>query len=127
MINYNDGGLGYAPIRNVVNIDYKVYWFAAGFTPFKGVDVKGVYMIEDGLWETSKSMGFYANWDSSPYARKAIIDVSEDVLKFSTYERYTHYDQDTFGKAKELQIGVGYQYTANAAFYLVTGSRWTTS
>ena len=36
--------------------------------------------------------------------------------KFQTYERYAHVDQDDNGKAKELQLGVGFQYTPNLWF-----------
>jgi hypothetical protein len=36
--------------------------------------------------------------------------------KFSTYERYVHYDQDNNGKAKQLQFGIGYQYSPNLQF-----------
>ena len=36
--------------------------------------------------------------------------------KFQTYERFAQYKQDTNGKAKEFQIGIGYQYTPNLWF-----------
>ena len=38
--------------------------------------------------------------------------------KFSTYERYAEMKQDTNGKAKQLQLGIGYAYSPNLKFYL---------
>ncbi len=38
--------------------------------------------------------------------------------KFSTFERYHHYDIDGFDKVKDWAVGVGYQYTPNLYFEL---------
>ncbi len=38
--------------------------------------------------------------------------------KWSTFERYDHYDIDGYGKIKDWAIGVGYQYSPNLYFEL---------
>jgi hypothetical protein len=159
--------------------NFKAYYFALGFKPFKGVDLTGAYYMEklDDRKELLGKLG-----EDDPKAWKVILDVSQDVLKFtslraefgkydggwyiqngtgpmafhsdmdkdytggfyetdtkffkvsaiqkwgakfSTYERYAHLDQDEDkkigikgGKAKELQFGVGYQYSPNLQFLL---------
>jgi hypothetical protein len=161
-------------------MNYKAYYFALGFKPFKGIDLTGAYYMED----LSDSMVGSLKEDS-PKAWKVILDVSQDLLKFtslraeygkydggwymqngsgpmnyhtgfdkdyggcmyqtdttffkvsavqkwgakfSTFERYAQLDQDEDksisykgGKAKELQLGVGYQYSPNLWF----GVDWT--
>jgi hypothetical protein len=159
--------------------NFKAYYFALGFKPFKGVDLTGAYFMEK---LASDSVGIKENDD--PKAWKVILDISQDLLKFtslraeygkydegwfmqngtgpmayhtgfdkdygggfyeadtkflkisavqkwgakfSTYERYAHLDQDKYndadgkehgGKAKELQFGIGYQYSPNLQFLL---------
>jgi hypothetical protein len=164
-------------------MNYKAYYFALGFKPFKGVDLTGAYYMEklendqlgklkeddpkawkiildisqdvlkftslraefgkyDGGWfmqNGSGPMSFHAGIDKDYTGRKKagqgfyetdtkffkVSAIQKWGAKFSTYERYVHLDQDADdsiaikgGKAKELQFGIGYQYSPNLQFLL---------
>jgi len=73
------------------------------------------------------------NWGSLDYNKGPMLLAGDTKLlkvsaiqnwgaKFSTFERYVQMDQDAFdssveaGKAKELQLGIAYQYSPNLQF-----------
>jgi len=78
--------------------DYSVYWVDFGITFTPGFQFKGAYFMED-LDESSQMKNFEnalfgrSVFDDSPNAYKAIIDVSQDVLKFtSLWLEYAKFD-----------------------------------
>ena len=91
---YDDGFYvqnSYGPMMWHANIDYK-----------GSRNVGGAHMDGDTKWLKVSAI---QKWGA----------------KFSTYERYAQLDQDDNGKAKELQLGIGYQYSPNLWF----GFDWT--
>ncbi|AFM22517.1 putative S-layer protein [Acetomicrobium mobile DSM 13181] len=60
--------------------DSAVYWtdFTLTFTP--GFDLRGVYFVQD---HDGPSGSEYSHFDDSPNAYKLVLDVSQDVLKFT--------------------------------------------
>lgn len=74
-----------------------------------------------GGMDYNNGAGAYFVADTDFLKLSAIQKLSD---KFSLYERYAQYKQDDIaglvqtGKAKELQIGMSYQYTPNLAFTL---------
>ena len=68
--------------------DYKTYWAGLGFKFMDGLELKGAYYMQD---IAADSAIFGAD---DPKAWKAIIDVSQDVLKFtSLWVEYAKLDQ----------------------------------
>jgi len=69
--------------------DYGVYWADLGITFSPGFQFKGAYFMED--FDGPNIAG--VNFDDSPSAYKAIIDVSQDALKFtSLWIEYAKFD-----------------------------------
>lgn len=72
----NDGMVAGGVARG--NFDYGTYWADFGITFTPGFQFKGAYFMQDFDGPN------VANFDDSPSAYKAIIDVSQDVLKFTS-------------------------------------------
>ena len=69
---------------NVDNTNYKTYWAGLGFSFMDGLELKGAYYMED----------IDGAAIDDPKAWKAILDVSQDVLKFtSLWVEYAQFDQ----------------------------------
>ena len=69
---------------NVGNTNYKTYWAGLGFSFMDGLELKGAYYMED----------IDGAAIDDPKAWKAILDVSQDVLKFtSLWVEYAQFDQ----------------------------------
>jgi len=67
--------------------DYGTYWADFGFTFSPGFEFKGAYYMQDHDGPNK------AKFDDSPNAYKAIIDVSQDALKFtSLWVEYAKFD-----------------------------------
>lgn len=67
--------------------DYGTYWADFGITFSPGFEFKGAYYMQDHDGPN------VANFDDSPNAYKAIIDVSQDALKFtSLWVEYAKFD-----------------------------------
>jgi len=73
--------------------DYGTYWADFGITFAPGFQFKGAYFMQD-FDKPAHLIGTYIdNYDDSPNAYKAIIDVSQDVLKFtSLWLEYAKFD-----------------------------------
>jgi len=68
--------------------DYGTYWADFGITFSPGFEFKGAYYIQDHDGPNGVS-----HFDDSPNAYKAIIDVSQDVMKFtSLWIEYAKFD-----------------------------------
>jgi len=68
--------------------DYGTYWVDFGITFNPGFQFKGAYYMQDHDGPSG-----VANFDDSPSAYKAIIDVSQDTLKFtSLWIEYAKFD-----------------------------------
>ena len=65
---------------NNADNDYDVYWAGLGYKFLPGLELKGAYYIED----ISQSAGAEVTNDDDPQAWKVIIDVKQDVLKFTS-------------------------------------------
>ncbi|WP_302294505.1 S-layer homology domain-containing protein [Pyramidobacter piscolens] len=66
------------------NANYKTYWAGLGFSFMDGLELKGAYYMED----------IDGAAIDDPKAWKAILDVSQDVLKFtSLWVEYAQFDQ----------------------------------
>ena len=71
---------------NVGNTNYKTYWAGLGFSFMDGLELKGAYYMQD--------IDVAAPAVDDPKAWKAILDVSQDVLKFtSLWVEYAQFDQ----------------------------------
>ena len=69
--------------------DYGTYWVDFGITFTPGFEFKGAYYIQDHDGPSGSAVHF----DDSPNAYKAIIDVSQDTLKFtSLWIEYAKFD-----------------------------------
>ena len=69
---------------NVGNTNYKTYWAGLGFSFMDGLELKGAYYMED----------IDGAAIDDPKAFKVILDVSQDVLKFtSLWVEYAQFDQ----------------------------------
>jgi len=67
--------------------DYGTYWADFGFTFSPGFEFKGAYYMQDHDGPSA------THFDDSPNAYKAIIDVSQDALKFtSLWVEYAKFD-----------------------------------
>ena len=68
------------------NTDYKTYWAGLGFSFMDGLELKGAYYMQD--------IDVAAPAVDDPKAWKAILDVSQDVLKFtSLWVEYAQFDK----------------------------------
>jgi len=67
-----------APTSRDGVFDYGTYWADFGITFSPGFEFKGAYFMQDHDGPN------VANFDDSPNAYKAIIDVSQDALKFTS-------------------------------------------
>ena len=81
--------------------------------------------LDEGFWIQTGPMFWHANADYNTWGTMAddtkYLKVEANQKwgssgRFQTFERYAHVDQDNHGKAKELQLGVGFQYTPNLWF-----------
>ena len=69
---------------NVGNTNYKTYWAGLGFSFMDGLELKGAYYMED----------IDGAAIDDPKAWKVALDVSQDVLKFtSLWVEYAQFDQ----------------------------------
>jgi len=69
--------------------DYGTYWADLGITFAPGFEFKGAYYMQDHDGPSGSGIHF----DDSPNAYKAIIDVSQDALKFtSLWVEYAKFD-----------------------------------
>ncbi len=72
--------------------DYGTYWADFGITFSPGFQFKGAYFLQDHDGP-SASDAPYSHFDDSPNAYKAIIDVSQDLLNFtSLWIEYAKFD-----------------------------------
>jgi hypothetical protein len=70
--------------------DYGTYWVDFGITFTPGFEFKGAYYVQD---HDGPSGSDAKHFDDSPNAYKAIIDVSQDTLKFtSLWIEYAKFD-----------------------------------
>lgn len=73
--------------------DMGIYWMDMGITFVPGFQFKGAYFMEDTDRPAHLAGLLVDNYDDSPNAYKAIIDVSQDVLKFtSLWVEYAKFD-----------------------------------
>jgi hypothetical protein len=79
--------------------------------------------FDEGFFVQTGPMSWHANAEANSWGTMArdskylkVEAMQKWGAKFQTYERYAHVDQDDNGKAKELQLGVGFQYTPNLWF-----------
>jgi len=86
------------------DINMKAYWFALGFRPFRGINLTGAYYMEKiDAWGVSKAVDT-SKWEDDPKAWKVILDVDQDVLKFTGLRaEYGQYDEGFF-----VQNGTGF-------------------
>ena len=69
--------------------DYKTYWAGLGFSFMDGLELKGAYYMQDIADDSVVVAGA-----DDPKAWKVILDVSQDVLKFtSLWVEYAQFDQ----------------------------------
>ncbi|MST54888.1 S-layer homology domain-containing protein [Pyramidobacter sp. SM-530-WT-4B] len=69
---------------NVDDVNYKTYWAGLGFSFMDGLELKGAYYMED----------IDGAAIDDPKAFKVILDVSQDVLKFtSLWVEYAKFDE----------------------------------
>ena len=140
-------------------MNWKMYYFALGFKPVRGIELIGAYFMEKDIEHDPKAWkivldvdqdllkftslrfeyadldkGFFLNnvgpltWHAKMSHNVTSGYLAEDTklfkvealqkwgAKFQTYERWGQYKQSDNGKAKELQLGIGYQYTPNLWF-----------
>jgi len=70
--------------------DYGTYWVDFGITFTPGFEFKGAYYVQDHYGPSGSDA---KHFDDSPNAYKAIIDVSQDTLKFtSLWIEYAKFD-----------------------------------
>lgn len=102
--------------------DYGTYWADFGITFAPGFQFKGAYFMQD-FDKPAHLIGTYTyidNYDDSPNAYKAIIDVSQDVLKFtSLWLEYAKFDPN-FQTAYGPWDNYGAELTPN----LIAPSLW---
>jgi len=93
-------GMKFAPSKKVDGVvvdpfeskyyDYGTYWVDFGITFTPGFEFKGAYYVQD---HDGPSGSDAKHFDDSPNAYKAIIDVSQDTLKFtSLWIEYAKFD-----------------------------------
>ena len=88
--------------------DYGTYWADFGITFSPGFEFKGAYYIQDHDGPNGVS-----HFDDSPNAYKAIIDVSQDVMKFtSLWIEYAKFDPN-FHTALDPWDAFGAELTPN--------------
>lgn len=80
-----DDGMG----QNGYKVSY--YWLGAGFKFADGFELKGAYYFQDQDFNSTTFLP--AGYDDSPNAWKVILDIDENVLKFtSLWLEYAQYD-----------------------------------
>ena len=69
--------------------DYTAYWFGLGYNIADGLTIKGAYYLEDIDYIEGETVA-----DDDPQAYKVILEVSQDVLKFTNlWAEYAHFDE----------------------------------
>jgi hypothetical protein len=97
-----------APAFESEYYDYGTYWADFGITFSPGFEFKGAYYIQDHDGPNGVS-----HFDDSPNAYKAIIDVSQDVMKFtSLWIEYAKFDPN-FHTALDPWDAFGAELTPN--------------
>lgn len=100
----------------VLSIDESVLKFTGLRLEYAKYD-SGFYFSNgnNGSWQNSYDKG-HAGAMADDTSWLKVSAVQKWTKKFSTFERFTQWDQDNNGKAKELQVGIGYQYSPNLGF-----------
>ena len=117
--DYDNDGTAFTEIRDTgwftELFDYGTYWVDFGITFTPGFQFKGAYYMQD-----HDGPNDVPQFDDSPNAYKAIIDVSQDVLKFtSLWLEYAKFDPN-FQTAYGPWDNYGAELTPN----LIAPSLW---
>lgn len=105
------GGTGYWYVDDnaagTVDMDMNVYAIYAGYSFTPAISLKGIYYYSDyssGMVSTFNSMGFDVS--DSPKAWKAILDIGQDALKFtSLWVEYSQQDNSAPAYSDRYSIG----------------------
>jgi hypothetical protein len=88
----------------VQDLDVNTYGIYAGFAFNPNVELKGIYYFQN-LGDDIRG----ADVEDSPKAWKAVLDVKQDLLKFtSLWLQYEQIDNTFTGLNRSEQYGLGY-------------------
>ncbi len=135
--DYDNDGTASTEIRDtgvsVPLFDYGTYWVDFGITFTPGFEFKGAYYMQDHDGPNIAGLPF----DDSPNAYKAIIDVSQDTLKFtSLWIEYAKFDPnfqtalapwDAYGAelTPNLTIPAVFNVWETEVFFVRLEQRWS--
>ena len=99
----------------VLDVDQSVLKFTSLRFEYAKMDEKFMVATGSMCWHANMEINSWGSMDKDTKYMK-IEGRQKWGAKFETFERYAEVKQDDNGKAKELQLGVGYQYTPNLWF-----------
>ena len=109
----------------ILDVDQSVLKFTSLRGEFAKMD-EGFYVQNNGpmTWHSNitgkdgvkSNMAESVLQDDTKFFKVEALQKWGAAGKFQTFERYAQLKQNDFGKAKELQLGIGFQYTPNLWF-----------